>query len=148
MMTGGDLGDSVQVLDTAEGLLSARNTPLYYGPGNGVDSIFESEAVPIDSGTASQLWVQTKNVAGPGETYTFVLCKNGVCDPKGLSCTISLPTPTECSDLVGSVSYNQGDTIYLKGTASSGANQTDVSWSVVMTQTANPPLVLIVPVVH
>jgi hypothetical protein len=147
LLTGGDLGDSVQVFDGGGGLLSGRNTPLYYGPGNGVDSIVESEAVPIDSGTASQLWVQTKNVAGPGETYTFVLCKNGVCDPKGLTCTINLPTLTECNDPLGTLSFSQGDTIYLKGIASSGAMQTDVSWSVVMTQTANPPLVVIIPVI-
>src|SRR3981189_296549 len=59
MLTGGDLGSSVQTLNSTNGdngLLSGTNTPLYYGPGNGVDSIFESEAVPIDSGTATQLW--------------------------------------------------------------------------------------------
>ena len=141
MLTGGDLGSSVQTLDSNEGILSGTNAPLYYGPGNGVDSIFESEAVPIDSGTAAQLWVQVKNVAGPGQTYTFTLCKNGTCDPKGVTCTIALPTLTECSDLVGSVAYSQGDTIYLKGDASIGALPTEVSWSVVITQTA-PPLVI------
>jgi hypothetical protein len=138
MLTGGDLGSSVQTLDSAEGILSGTNSPLFYGPGNGVDTIFESEAVPIDSGTAAQLWVQVKNVAGAGQNYTFTLCKNGTCDPAGLTCTISLPTLTECSDLVGSVAYGQGDTIYLKGTATKGANPTEVSWSVVMTQTALP----------
>jgi hypothetical protein len=141
MLTGGDLGSSVQTLNSTNGdngLLSGTNTPLYYGPGNGVDSIFESEAVPIDSGTATQLWVQTKNVAGPNQTYTFTLCKNGVCDPKGVTCTINLPTLTECSDLVGSVAYSQGDTIYLRGVASNGALATEVSWSVVITQTAAP----------
>jgi len=140
MLTGGDLGSSIQTLDSSEGILSGANTPLYYGPGNGVDSIFESEAVPIDAGTATQLWVQVKNVAGPGHSYTFTLCKNGTCDPAGVTCTISLPTLTECSDLTGSVSYNQGDTIYLKGTASIDAQPTEVSWSVVITQTAGPLL--------
>jgi hypothetical protein len=138
LLTGGDLGSSVQTLDSNEGVLSGTNSPLYYGPGNGVDTIFESEAVPIDSGTASTLWVQTKNVAGPGEFYTFTLCKNGVCDPKGVSCTISLPTLTECSDLVGKLSFAQGDTIELQGTASGKAAATEVSWSVVITQTALP----------
>jgi collagen triple helix repeat protein len=138
MLVGGDLGSSVQLLDSNEGILSGTNTPLYYGPGNGVDNIYESEAVPIDSGTAAQLWVEVKNVAGPNQTYTFTLCKNGVCDAKGVTCTISLPTLTECSDLVGSVAYSQGDTIYLRGVASSGAAPTEVSWSVVMTQTAAP----------
>ena len=142
LLTGGDLGSSVQTLNSSNGdngLLSGLNSPLFYGPGNGVDNKFESEAVPIDSGTASQLWVQVKNVAGPGQTYTFTLCKNGTCDPLGVTCTISLPTLTECSDLVGSVAYGQGDTIYLKGTATPNANETEVSWSVVVTQTA-PPL--------
>jgi len=138
MLTGGDLGSSVQTLDSAEGILSGINSPLFYGPGNGVDVTFESEAVPIDSGTAAQLWVQVKNVAGFGQSYTFTLCKNSTCDPLGLTCTISLPTLTECSDLVGSVAYNQGDTIYLKGTATKDANETEVSWSVVVTQTALP----------
>ena len=142
LLTGGDLGSSVQTLNSSngdDGLLSGFNSPLYYGPGNGVDTIVESEAVPIDSGTASQLWVQVKNVAGPGQSYTFTLCKNNTCDPLGVTCTINLPTLTECSDLVGSLAYAQGDTIYLKGTATGGANPTEVSWSVVMTQTA-PPL--------
>ena len=139
MLVGGDLGSSVQTLDLNEGILSGTNSPLYYGPGNGVDTIYESEAVPIDSGTAAQLWVQVKNVAGPNQTYTFTLCKNGTCDPKGVTCTINLPTLTECSDLVGTVAYGQGDTIYLKGTASPNAAATEVSWSVVITQTA-PPL--------
>jgi len=145
MLAGGDLGSSVQTLNSSNGdngLLSGTNNPLYYGPGNGVDTIFESEAVPIDSGTATQLWVQVKNVAGPGQNYTFTLCKNGTCNPLGVTCTISLPTLTECSDLVGSVAYAQGDTIYLMGTATSGALPTEVSWSVVITQTAPPAPVL------
>jgi len=141
MLTGGDLGSSVQTLDSNEGILSGTNAPLYYGPGNGVDSIFESEAVPIDSGTAAQLWVQVKNVAGPGQTYTFTLCKNGTCDPKGVTCTIALPTLTECSDLVGKLDFSQGDTIELKGIATPNANPTEVSWSVVITQTALPQLI-------
>jgi hypothetical protein len=144
MLTGGDLGSSVQTLNSTNGdngLLGAGNSPLYYGPGNGVDSIFESEAVPIDSGTAAQLWVQVKNVAGPNQTYTFVLCKNSACDSKGVTCTINLPTLTECSDLVGTVAYSQGDTIYLKGIASPGAAATEVSWSVVITQTAGPLII-------
>jgi len=138
LLTGGDLGSSVQTLDSNEGVLSGTNSPLYYGPGNGVDTIVESEAVPIDSGTASTLWVQVKNVAGPGQSYTFILCKNGVCDPKGVACTISLPTLTECSDLVGTLSFAQGDTIELQGTATAKAAPSEVSWSVVMTQTAPP----------
>ena len=142
ILTGGDLGSSIQTLNALngdDGLLSGVNNPLYYGPGNGVDSIFESEAVPIDSGTASQLWVQTKNVAGPFQNYTFVLCKNGVCDTTGVTCTINLPKLTECSDLVGKLDFSQGDTIYLKGIATPNAAATEVSWSVVITQTA-PPL--------
>jgi len=138
LLTGGDLGSSVQTLDSNEGVLSGTNSPLYYGPGNGVDTIVESEAVPIDSGTASTLWVQVKNVAGPGESYTFTLCKNGVCDPKGVTCTVNLPTLTECSDLVGTLSFAQGDTIELQGTATAKAAPSEVSWSVVMTQTALP----------
>jgi hypothetical protein len=82
--------------------------------------------------------VQVKNVAGANQTYTFVLCKNGVCDPKGVACTINLPTLTECSDLVDKLDYSQGDTIYLKGIATPGAQDTEVSWSVVITQTAVP----------
>jgi hypothetical protein len=144
MMAGGDFGTSVQILDSNEGVLSGLNTPLFYGPGNGVDTKFESEAVPIDSGTASRLWVQTKNVAGPNQFYTFILCKNSVCDAtKAPTCTISLPTLTECTDQVNTLDYAQGDTIYLKGIASPGAAPTEVSWSVVITQTA-PPL----PVIH
>jgi len=140
MLAGCDLGSSVQTLDSNEGLLSGLNQPLYYGPGNGVDNILESMAVPIDFGTASKLYVQTKQVAGPGQTYTFVLCKNSVCDPNGVTCTINLPNLTECSDLIHTLDYAPGDTIALKGTASLSAAPTEVSWSVVITQTAPTPV--------
>ena len=139
MLAGGDLGSSVQTLDSNEGLLSGLNQPLYYGPGNGVDNILESMAVPIDSGTASKLYVQTKQVAGPGQVYTFELCINGNC-ATGVTCTINLPTLSECSDLVHTQDYAPGDTIALKGTASLSATPTEVSWSVVITQTAPTPL--------
>lgn len=143
MLAGGDLGSSVQTLNTKNwdnGLLSGTNNPLYYGPGNGVDTILESEAVPIDSGTASTLWIQTKNVASPGESYTFELCINSNCST-GVKCTINLPTLTECSDTIHTQAYARGDTISLKGTASPKASATEVSWSVVITQTAPPALV-------
>jgi hypothetical protein len=139
MLAGGDLGSSVQTLDSNEGLLSGLNQPLYYGPGNGVDNILESMAVPIDSGTASKLYVQTKQVAGSGQVYTFELCINGNC-ATGVTCTINLPTLSECSDLVHTQDYAPGDTIALKGTASLSAAPTEVSWSVVITQTAPTPL--------
>lgn len=138
MLVGGDLGSSVQLLNTNNGLLGAGNT-LYYGPGNGVDNEIESEAAPIDFGTVGQLYVQTKNVPGPGESYTFVLCKNNVCDTKGVTCTISIPNLTECNDLIDTASYSPGDTIALRGVATGGAAPTDVAWSVVVKQTAPPP---------
>ena len=139
MLAGGDLGSSVQTLDSDEGLLSGLNSPLYYGPGNGVDTILESEAVPIDSGTVSKLYVQTKQVAGPGQVYTFELCINSNCGT-GVKCTINLPNLSECSDLIHTLDYAPGDTIALKGTASPSATATEVSWSVVMTQTAPTPV--------
>ena len=146
IMAGGDLGDQVQTHNLVSFLLDLRlgsgaplGTPiLYYGPGNGVDNILESEAVPVDFGTVTQLWVQTKNGPGPGESYTFVLCKNSVCDPKLnlVTCTINLPNLTECNDTIDRLDFAAGDTIALKGLASNGANPTHVSWSVVFTQTA------------
>jgi hypothetical protein len=142
MLVGGDLGTSVQTLNTSDGnngLLGGSNSPLFYGPGDGVDNEIESEAVPIDFGTVGQLYVQTKNVPGAGESYTFVLCKNKVCDSKGVTCTISIPNLTECNDLIDTASYSPGDTISLQGTATGGAAPTDVTWSVVMKQTAPPP---------
>ena len=45
---------------------TCSNSPIYYGPGNGADTQLESEAVPIDASTVTQLWVQTKNAPGPG----------------------------------------------------------------------------------
>ena len=138
MLAGGDLGSSVQTLDSNEGLLSGLNQPLYYGPGHGVDNILERRAVPIDSGTASKLYVQTKQVAGPGQVYTFELCINSNCTT-GVKCTINLPTLSECSDLTHTLDYAPGDTIALKGTASLSATPTEVSWSVVITQTAPTP---------
>ena len=140
MLAGGDLGTSVQTLDSNEGVLSGTNTPLYFGPGNGVDTILESEAIPIDTGTASKLWVQTKNVPGPGQTYVFVLCKNSSCVTP-VTCTITLPGLTECNDLVDTLDFAPGDTIALQASASGGANPTHVSWSVVVKQTAPRPII-------
>src|SRR5277367_3554603 len=84
---GGDLGTNVQLLfgpgfagiQAGEGS-SFGTSPIYYGPGNGSDTILESEAVPIDASTVTQLWVQTKNVPGAGHHYTFQLCINNQCD--------------------------------------------------------------------
>jgi collagen triple helix repeat protein len=146
LLVGGDLGFDVQIFNAEElensGALSATNTPLFYGPGNGVDNILESEAVPIDSATAGQLEVQTTEVPGPGQSYTFNLCINKNCNT-GVTCFINLPGLTECSDLIDTQAYNQGDTIALEAIASSGAAVTEVKWSVVMTQTAPTPTVLV-----
>ena len=83
----------------------------------------------------TQLWVQTKNVPGPGESYTFQLCINSDCHSPPVSCTIDLPNLTECNDLLDSQKYNAGDTIALKATATDGAAPTEVSWMVVVHQT-------------
>src|SRR5271168_4616541 len=137
---GGDLGTNVELLfgPGFAGILSGTGgigtSPIYYGPGNGSDTILESEAVPIDASTVTQLWVQTKNVPGPGHHYTFQLCINNQCN-SNVTCTIDLPTLTECNDLTDYQHYNPGDTIALKGTADDGAAPTDVSWSVVVHQT-------------
>jgi Collagen triple helix repeat (20 copies) len=149
---GGDLGSNVELLFGYESVLGGRNAAggasnppcvtstcsnpiIYYGPGNGADTQLESVAVPIDASTVTQLWVQTKNVPGPGERYTFQLCINGDCFSSPVGCSISLPTQTECNDLFDSQKYQPGDTIALKGTASSGAAATEVSWMVVVHQT-------------
>jgi hypothetical protein len=91
--------------------------------------------VPIDASTVTQLWVQTKNVPGPGESYTFQLCINSDCWSSPVTCTIGLPTETECNDLLHIQKYKPGDTIALMGTASTNAAPTEVSWMVVVHQT-------------
>jgi len=149
---GGDLGSNVELLfgyqsvlggeDAAGGATNppcvtptCSNSPVYYGPGNGADNQLESVAVPIDASTVTQLWVQTKNVPGPGESYTFQLCINSDCTSPKVTCTIELPTSTECNDLVDIQKYQPGDQIALMGTASKGAAATEVSWMVVVHQT-------------
>jgi len=147
---GGDFGSNVELLfgftselagsDFPKGapigpLQPGGNSPVYYGPGNGADTILESEAVPIDASTETQLWVEVKNVPGPGESYTFQLCVNSDCDSSPVTCKIDLPTLTQCRDLVDTQNFNPGDTIALRGKASDGAAPTEVSWSVVMHQT-------------
>jgi collagen triple helix repeat protein len=148
---GGDLGSNVELLFGYQSVLGGEdaatggnpfcttgtcsNSPIYYGPGNGADTQLESVAVPIDASTATQLWVQTKNVPGPGQSYTFRLCINSDCSLSPVSCTISLPTETECNDLVDIQKYQPGDHIALIGTATDGAAATEVSWMVVMHQT-------------
>jgi len=147
ILTGGDLGFAVQaynffnldnqfLLGNSSGI-PAGATPLYYGPGNGVDAVIESETVPIDQGVASHLYVETAVNPGAGNSYTFNLCINTNCDT-GVTCTINLASATECSDTVDTQVYNAGDDIALQGIASSGANATNVKWSVVITQTTPP----------
>ncbi len=109
-------------------------SPIFYGPGNGADTQLESEAVPIDASTVTQLWVQTKNVPGPGQSYTFQLCIDSDCTTPPVTCSISLPGLTECNDLSHSQKYEPGDTIALKATATEGAAPTEVSWMVVVHQ--------------
>ena len=153
---GGDLGSNVELLFGYQSVLggsgaasggnpfcmtngvpnpTCSNSPIYYGPGNGADNQLESVAVPIDASTVTQLWVQTKNVPGPGQSYTFQLCINSDCWSSPVRCTINLPTETECNDLVDIQKYNPGDTIALKGTATEGAAATEVSWMAVVHQT-------------
>jgi len=154
---GGDLGSNVQLLYGYQGTLggsagpgggiapfcltngvtnpTCSNSPVYYGPGNGADVQLESVAVPIDVSTVTQLWVQTKNAPGPGQSYTFQLCVNSDCTSSKVACSINLPTLTECNDLVDIQNYNAGDTIALKATATSGAVATELTWMVVAHQT-------------
>lgn len=148
---GGDLGSNVELLFGYQSVLggsgaasggnpfcntgTCSNSPIYYGPGDGADTQLESVAVPIDASTVTQLWVQTKNVPGPGQSYTFQLCINGDCSSSKVACSIVLPTSTECNDLVDIQKYTPGDTIALKGTATDGAAATEVSWMVVVHQT-------------
>jgi hypothetical protein len=140
---GGDLGSNVELAFGFTSELAGSDfagmgegtSPVYYGPGNGADTILESEAVPIDVSTETQLWVQTKNVPGPGESYTFQLCVNSDCKSSPVTCSISLAGLTECHDLVDTQKFNAGDTIALKATATSGAAPTEVTWMVLMHQT-------------
>jgi hypothetical protein len=136
---GGDLGSNVELLFGYTSVLAGTSSPvgtspIYYGPGNGADFTLESESVPIDASTETQLWVQTNTAAGPGQSYTFQLCINSDCTTPKVTCTINLPNLTECSDLVDTQQYKPGDMIALKGTATSGAAATEVSWMVVMHQ--------------
>ena len=148
---GGDLGSNAELLFGYTSVLggpdapsggnpactsgTCSNSPIYYGPGNGADTQIESEAVPIDASTATQLYVQTTNAPGPGQSYTFQLCINSNCTYSPVTCTIDLPTLTRCSDLTDYQSFKPGDTIALMGTATSGAAPTEVKWLVVMHQT-------------
>ncbi len=145
-LTGGDLGTSVELLFSNQGVLAGNNTPLFYGPGNGVDIGLEQITVPIANATVAQLWVQTKNVAGPGNSYTFEVCRNSNCKT-GVTCTISLPTLTECNDLSDTLDFQEGDTLALRGSASTDANATQVTWAVVLKQTAtkNSPILPVQP---
>jgi hypothetical protein len=151
-LTGGDLGSAVQGLFMNDSELGgcqialvavpvdgfANPCNIYYGPGNGADEILESEAVPIGKSRATQLWVQTKVVPGPGESYEFTLCKNKDCDTS-VSCFINLPGLTECNDLTHTLDFEDGDTIALRGSPSFGANKTEVSWAVVLQTRPLPP---------
>jgi hypothetical protein len=151
---GGDLGSNAELLfgfaSVLSGDPSVGSFDVYYGPGNGADTILASIAVPIDVSTVTQLWVQTKNAAGTGITatgagasYTFRLCVNGDCDSSPVTCTINLPNLTECNDLLHTQHYNAGDTIALEGLASDGAAPTEVSWMVVVHQTGGDiPIVI------
>jgi len=149
-LSGGDLGSNVVFLygftNELAGIdftsLGEGTNPIFYGPGNGADIELESEAVPIDASTETQLWVQTKDAPGANQSYTFQLCRNSDCTSSPVHCSIALGGLTTCSDLVDTQVFAAGDTIALKATASDGAAPTEVSWTVVMHQTGGdvPPL--------
>jgi hypothetical protein len=146
---GGDLGSNVELLFGYTSVLGGTETfgssPVFYGPGNGADTILESEAVPIDTSTVTQLWVQTKSAPGAGESYSFQLCINSDCTTPPITCSINLPNLTECNDLAHSQKYKAGDTIALRGTATDGAAPTEVSWMVVVHQTGGDIPIIVVP---
>jgi hypothetical protein len=156
---GGDLGSNVELLFGYATVLggpsgptgpgcntpTCSTTPVYYGPGNGADTQLESEAVPIDASTVTQLWVQTKSAPGPGQSYTFQLCINSDCKTSPVTCSINLPNLTECNDLLDVQKYAAGDTIALKATATDFAAPTEVTWMVVVHQTGGDvPLPIVV----
>jgi len=94
---GGDLGSNVELLFGYTSVLAGSSSPvgtspIYYGPGNGADTQLESEAVPIDASTVTQLWVQTKSAPGAGQSYTFQLCINSDCTTPTVTCSVTVPT--------------------------------------------------------
>ena len=142
-LSGGDMGSNAVLLYGFTNELAGTDftglgegtNPIYYGPGNGADIELESEAVPIDASTETQLWVQAKNAPGAGQTYTFQLCVNSDCTSSPVHCFIDLGDLSTCNDLVDTQVFAAGDTIALKATATDGAAPTEVSWTVVMHQT-------------
>jgi hypothetical protein len=88
-------------------------------------------AVPVPfGGTLANLQVRVSSSIGSGtsRSYVFTVIQNG--NPTGVTCTVTSPTATSCTDNLHSVVFAAGDTISLQAVPSGNPTQRTATWSV------------------
>jgi hypothetical protein len=106
----------------------ARNADRYVPMFNAGVSATESETqqfMPV-AGTISEFYVNLDGSPGSGNSYTFVVRKNGADTP--VTCTIS-GTDTTGYDLTNSVDFDAGDLISVRVTPFSNPTARSMRWT-------------------
>lgn len=99
-------------------------------------NVNRNNVLPI-AGVLSKLYVQITVDPGAGASWVFVIQKNGV--DSALTVTITTGGALVMSDLTNTVSFNAGDTINLKSTASATAPAATgtITWTMQITGTVD-----------
>jgi Collagen triple helix repeat (20 copies) len=102
----------------------------YYGPGNGAshDPVegLVSESVPLPAGTLSNLTVLVDRAPGTGNTDTFQVCINSVCNGN-VTCQIQNLAQTCTSTLTDTI--HDSDRVAIAAVGSTLAAPANVTWS-------------------
>lgn len=106
-------------------------SPMYVGGYTGAAVEYNvAWTVPFDC-TFKNLWVNTTNNAGVGNTFTCTIragAFNGVMSDTSLQCVISGGSSKQGSDTTHTASLTAGQVVVLKVEANSSANVAYVSW--------------------
>jgi hypothetical protein len=79
------------------------------------------------NGTLKNFFVFIENAPGSGDSWTFVVRKNGV--SSAVTCVISGSTATSCSDLTHTETFAPGDLISIKITHGGSPTNARMQWT-------------------
>jgi hypothetical protein len=127
LLTGGNFG--AEVGGSSGGTQLHPTGTIYLGPSDGADPAIANVAVPLPAGTVKKLFVQIDFAPGAAaQNDVFSVCVSGDCSGPGITCTIN-SGQTECTDATDTFTLSDGNTLALQASASSGAQVTNVTWS-------------------
>jgi hypothetical protein len=110
--------------DTNLSNIGNRYVPLFYSDVDSDESDVE-QLVPV-SATLSNFYVRLTGSPGTGNSYTFMVRRNG--DDTSVACTIS-GGATTCSNTANNQIFNAGDRISIEADPDSGPNSARMRWT-------------------